>query len=331
MTNANYYGSGSGPGYDTRSGYRMPDDPGIRRPGGDFMTQLTDAVKENPVPAALIGMGVVWMFLGGRTTTSILGGGTRMVGQGARYAGEAAYDAAAGVGSAVAGGAQYATRTVGSAVSGAADMTRRAAGAVGGVISGAASTAADTASGAYDTMSSAGERGMSEGANLASGAQDTARDWGRSVMGTGEQLAQSVRETGGQWANSVSDTTRQWGGSLQQTLSEAFERQPLLVGAAGLAIGAAIAASLPTTRVEAEYFGETSDSLKDQAKEFVSTATDQAKSMAQKALDEAKSQGLSPEAAKDALQGTMQKVQGLAKGAQETVKSKARSAGTKPS
>ena len=47
---------------------RQPDDPGRRsaRAGArTFGQQLEDAVRENPVPAALIGMGCLWMLMGG--------------------------------------------------------------------------------------------------------------------------------------------------------------------------------------------------------------------------------------------------------------------------
>ena len=38
----------------------------LSAPSGDsFLAAMQDAVRENPVPAALIGMGVVWMFMGG--------------------------------------------------------------------------------------------------------------------------------------------------------------------------------------------------------------------------------------------------------------------------
>src|SRR4051794_2321090 len=48
-----------------------------RAPAADkFMTALTEAVRENPIPAALIGMGMLWLFTGG-SNTSLLGGDGR--------------------------------------------------------------------------------------------------------------------------------------------------------------------------------------------------------------------------------------------------------------
>jgi hypothetical protein len=50
--------------------------PAMRGPHAnrdDLMTSLTDAVRENPVPAALIGMGALWLFMGGGNM-SLFGG-----------------------------------------------------------------------------------------------------------------------------------------------------------------------------------------------------------------------------------------------------------------
>jgi hypothetical protein len=44
-----------------------------------------------------------------------------------------------------------------------------------------------------------------------------------------------------------------------------FKAQPLALGAIGLAIGARIAAALPRTEMEADYLGETSDTVKAKA------------------------------------------------------------------
>jgi hypothetical protein len=93
-------------------------------------------------------------------------------------------------------------------------------------------------------------------------------------------------------------------GSVRSNLAELFRTQPLALGAVGLAIGAGIAAALPSTEVEAEYFGETSDAFKGQAKEFAAEQTERAKTIADSVVDavseEARNQGLTIEAAKSA-------------------------------
>jgi hypothetical protein len=76
-----------------------------------------------------------------------------------------------------------------------------------------------------------------------------------------------------------------------------FERQPLLVGAVGLAIGAGIAASIRTTEAEKRTFGNASDFVRDTMTQKVA----EAKEMADAALKEANAQGLTPEAGGEAL------------------------------
>ena len=83
--------------------------PAMRGPGSsrnDFMWSLTDAVRENPVPAALIGMGAMWLFMGGgnmslfggRDRTSLFGTVAHGAGSVAHGAGDMAQSAAHAVG-----------------------------------------------------------------------------------------------------------------------------------------------------------------------------------------------------------------------------------------
>jgi hypothetical protein len=38
----------------------------VSEKGSDFIQDLGDAVRKNPLSAALIGMGILWLFAGGR-------------------------------------------------------------------------------------------------------------------------------------------------------------------------------------------------------------------------------------------------------------------------
>ena len=98
-----------------------------------------------------------------------------------------------------------------------------------------------------------------------------------------------------------------------------FDKQPLLLGAVGIAVGAGIAASLPASNVENRLMGDTADSLKDKAQELWDETTRRAESMAAKGLEEAKAQGLTPEAAGQALRGVTEKVIGAADVAKQSV------------
>ena len=70
-------------------------------------------------------------------------------------------------------------------------------------------------------------------------------------------------------------------------LRETAERNPLGLVVGGLAVGFLIGTILPSTRIENEQFGETSDRLIDAAKETVSDGLDRGRQVAEEAVDAA--------------------------------------------
>jgi hypothetical protein len=107
---------------------------------------------------------------------------------------------------------------------------------------------------------------------------------------------------------------------IKSRLSDSLERQPLLLGAIGLAIGAGIASSFATTEAEKEWIGERGT----QAREAVQGALNEAKDRAQEVLSEvqqeASRQGLTMEAAKEAASSVAGKLQNVAGSAAEAAK-----------
>jgi hypothetical protein len=242
---------------------------------GDFIDELNEAIRQNPVPAALIGAGLIWMFMGGARNT-VLGGASRSLfrglAEGAQQAGAAASRGAREVGTRVAEGASAIAETAGEAGSQAAGAMRNAAGA----------------------WSDAASQTASQGMQVAKSAYDAA----------GDMIGPSDHSMSGQRPAAFT--------GFQQTLAEMFDKQPLLLGAVGIAVGAGIAASLPASNVENRLMGDTAHSLKDKAQELWDETTRRAESMAAKGLEEAKAQGLTPEAAGQALRGVTDKVIGAA-------------------
>jgi hypothetical protein len=74
--------------------------------------------------------------------------------------------------------------------------------------------------------------------------------------------------------------------TVQNDLSTLFERQPFVLGAVGLAIGAGIAAAFPTTEVESRIAGETSERVKKSTRSFASAQVEGARTLAAQALKE---------------------------------------------
>jgi hypothetical protein len=231
---------------------------GSERVGG-FIRDLGEAARRNPISAALIGMGAVWL-LASRSER-----GTELIRRsGIDRLPEAARDAWEGTSSNLRSGARAVSDTVGETT----DILRR----------------------------------------------------------QGSEAVDRITETGGRFARDAADYVEDLpdrAGSLfgdaRDRLTDLFKSQPLAIGAAGLAIGAAIAASLPTTEAENEYLGESSELIKQKvgeiAGEQVEHATEVGKKVANAVADEARKQGFTTEGLKSAATDLSNKASGVAKAA----------------
>ena len=245
----------------------------ISEKGSDFVRDLGDAASRNPIAAALIGMGVLWLFTGGRTA-----------------------------------------ERVGNLVRGAG-LDR---------IPGAAGNALDAAG--YTLRS--GTRSVGEGV---SSATETLRDVGAAGLDRVARAGSEVADAAYGYAQNIPDAGGALFSTARENLSELFRAQPLALGAVGLAIGAGIAAALPATDLEAEYFGQASDNFKEQAVDFASEQAARAATVAEDVVtavsDEARKQGLTVDAAKSAIADIPAKlgrvVDAAGKGVSDRVKSTA--------
>jgi hypothetical protein len=235
-------------GHDERSG-SVASRP---ESGTDFVAALQDAVRENAISAALIGMGVAWMFMGGRNVSLFSGGGRRSIFDTAGQAAEQFTGAARNRSAALGANIIRATQAV---MEPAADVASR--------------TAARTADAGF------------------AGYQATTEAVSRS--------AETISNATNAALNAVQKTTANWSGGVQRTLADVLERQPLLLGAVGLAIGAGIAASIPITEAEKKVMGDASDFVRGKVSEKAAEVTGQVKEMASAAMGELKAQGITPE------------------------------------
>jgi hypothetical protein len=189
MTNM-YHGAGMA---------RQPDDPGRRSRAGarSFAQQLEDAVRENPVPAALIGVGCLWMFMGGSRTSLFGNGRERSVFSPAiRSTGEAAHEVAQRGGSALTRAAGGVAETLSDLGTRAAEMTRTAAAAVGDAVSGMNPPTVEAASSAPENTGSPTARAVEAAPNWAT------------------KASQSAQHAGAEWTRSA-----------QQSIADLFERR----------------------------------------------------------------------------------------------------------
>ena len=211
---------------------------------GEFVRDLGEAARRNPLSAALIGAGAVWLFASQspRGTDLIRRTGIDRLPDKAREAWE-------GTGSSLRSGAE---------------MVR------------------DTASGAAEAVF----------------------DRGNEVAGQAKQAGNWFARTAAHYVDDFPDRAGNLLDDLRGGMSDLFQSQPLAIGAVGLAIGAAIASSFPTTETEAEYLGETSDLVKGTVREVageqVERATEVGKKVADAVADEARQQDLTVDGIKAA-------------------------------
>ena len=194
----------------------------------DAGRQITDVIRENPIPAAMIGVGIGWLAWSMRSRGGSSGQPrySRPRYQQPYYDGDEHTYIPADERSAE---SQIASATH--------SVTDRA--------SNIASSMADTASNAADVASKVAT-------DVVSNVSETARN-------------QSVRAR------------------------DAFQEQPLVMGAIALAMGLATGFLVPSTEVEGEMLGDKREALIDRARDVLEEKKDQAQHVAQRVMDDIKS------------------------------------------
>jgi hypothetical protein len=249
--------------------------------GSDFVRNLGTMVRDNPVPVALVGTGLVWLMLSSSRSTRRQYDGENDL---PRSYGETHY---------------------------------------GGGLNEDARQGARWGESARETA-----REWSDGARVrAQSVRDRARRLGATtrdrVSETGEQLWHGARDAG--------DRARYYGQRARRGFFDTLHEQPLVLGALGLAAGAAIGAALPTTDKEDEWLGDSRDRLAERAKEAGWEQVEKARATASAgysaAREEAERQGLTLEggkaAAESAAETVRHKAERVAEAATEAAKTEA--------
>jgi len=234
-----------------------------------------ETIKENPIPAALAGIGLGWLFMN-RSSGSKRPYQPRYdrrvdyvnrgySGQDLRYADRSYYGGRDNYGY---GGRDmpYDSRYSSS------DMMDRAGDRVGNVAGQVRDTASNVTGQARDTVSNVASQARDTVSNVASQAQDTAG-----------QFVDTAQET----VSGIYDQAT----NQAQRLEDRFERvmwdNPLAVGAVTLALGAAVGLALPTTDKENELMGDARDSLVQKATSAASDTFEKVQQVAGQVTDQA--------------------------------------------
>lgn len=230
----------------------------VRDHAADLGSTLFDAVKHNPVPVALIGLGVGWLLVEGLSEQS---GGNR------RHRHHSPYN--------------YNTQGYGyeDHLGGADFNTQR-----GYTANAFSANAPQRTQGSY----------TEENGGFVNQVRHRAEDLVNTVGDKVEQMTDAVSERTGQ----VTDKVQQWGNQVshmgEQTRHQAqhgvgqvqhlAESNPLSLGLAALAVGVAVGLALPATRRESQIMGP----WRDQAMEKAQSMTQDVKQRVQEVVEEAK-------------------------------------------
>ncbi len=127
----------------------------------------------------------------------------------------------------------------------------------------------------------------------------------RKISATG--VAGENRSDGGSVARKASDAVFSLGAgapqvfaSAQANFADLMRRQPLMLGALGLAVGAGVAASLRTTEAEVDLVGQAAAKAKERARELAAAAARRANDVSTAIAEEASAQKLTPDGIRQA-------------------------------
>lgn len=250
--------------------------------GGDIsqgLGKLGAQVRDNPLPVTLIGAGIALLAFGPRLTART----------------ERPADDYDPVARRAAGGYAPAGRPAdpfaAAGDNGAGMSTHDQSEGVGAKASRAAHGAAEGVRSAADGLRSA-----------AGSAADTVRS---AAHDAGERVgegASHLRDSADRLGHDVMSGAARTGRAVSSAASDAFDREPLALGALGLLIGAVIGATLPASEFEEEHVGPHARKLREGAEDLAERGLKGAEAVASKAAsdtyraahDEADRQGLTP-------------------------------------
>ena len=182
-----------------------------------FIDNLVTAARENPLAAALIGGGALWLLAGDQKL---------------KTATRSAVDAVSPVadaGTTLRSAASAVKQTV--APPTAPEMDDEGSLGVGETLRGATAAASDAVSAAADSVQDRFDDGVA-----------------------------FLQENFGKLGNALPGKEALTG--AQSSLTELLERQPLVLGIVGMAIGAAVAGAFRASEIENEYIGKVADEMK---------------------------------------------------------------------
>jgi ElaB/YqjD/DUF883 family membrane-anchored ribosome-binding protein len=211
----------------------------------EYASNLGSSVKTNPLPTALVGIGLAWLMAVGNRPQQ-----------------RSSYEYQ-GTGSGSTGGIGDRMQSAKDSLTGSMQSTKD-------TLSGKMQSTKDSLTGSVQSAKDSVSSGVQSAKDSLTGTMQSAKDSLQSARDRASQLGGTARRQV-ERARSGYDTM--------------LNEHPLALGAVGLAIGAVAAAVIPRTRKEDEMMGEARDNLVDQAKQAGGEKLEQAKQVAASAKD----------------------------------------------
>lgn len=231
----------------------------VRRDGGAFGRNFIETVRDNPMPATLLTVGLGWMMMSGRNGHAHQRYGA-LVPAGERHT----HDVHAQSGPSMGDRAGQAAHAASDTTHAAKDRLRE----MGQSLRGQQEAASHSTSEATRGMADSARHGMDSARASAGAAMDYTRD---AVGGMGERMRR------------VGSSSRDAGRSV----TGFFEENPLAMGIMAVAAGAALAAFLPRSRTEDETLGPLRERAMEQGRAQASHLADEATERARAAVNAA--------------------------------------------
>jgi|GEM_PF-1419545 len=280
---------------------------------GDAMNNskdtLIDTVRQNPIPAALMGVGLAWLLMNRSSSASQRRSGGRSDGgvRGYERSFDRGYDSEYGRDNGrdydgyypSQGGRRSESNGMSNAVSDAFDSAGQALSGVQHRVSHLAHDATDATGSAFrkardattstmgqaaDGVSSLAHRAAEGASHMAHDASETTSHLWHDATDAGERLYDRV-------SHAVSDVAREvprQAGRAERAVEGAYMNNPLAVGAAVLAAGALLGMALPRTDREDALLGEARDHFLVNAKEVAHGAMETVQHMGEEAAHDLK-------------------------------------------
>lgn len=213
---------------------------------------MADTIRDNPIPAAMVGVGLAWLLLNGRRADSGHVAKYRYY-QGREWDAADEYEEGEELGA-----------------SGKVERVRERASEIAGTVR-------------SKTKEKAGEL-ADRAQQMAGTVKERAHDVAGRVNERAHDVAGRVNERAHDVAGSVAETSRR----QARRMEDLFYENPLAIGAVTLAAGFAVGLGAPRTDVEVRLMGDARDKVVDRVRGMAEEKKEQAQHVAERVIEEGK-------------------------------------------